>query len=397
MPAENSKNQNNVVATRWIYDPKVRGIIFQVVAVACVAWMLFYFISNALHNMETRGIATGFAFLDNRASFGIAQTLISYSEDDTYGRAFIIGLLNTLLVSVIGIIFATTLGFIVGIARLSKNWLLSRAAAVYIEIFRNIPLLLQIFFWYFCVLRNLPAPRQSMSLGDALFLNVRGLSIPAPIIESGFSFVVGAFIVAIIAIVVLRKWATKRQHLTGQVFPVLYSGLGLLIGLPLLTFLLSGMPLHWEFPELKGFNFRGGFTIIPELFSLAVALTIFTAASIAEIVRSGIMSVSKGQVEAASALGLRGGLTLRFVIIPQAMRVIIPPLTSQFLNLVKNSSLATAVGYPDLVSVFMGSTLNQTGQAVEIIAMTMAVYLTISLVTSALMNMYNAKNALVER
>jgi len=397
MPAENSKNQNNVVATRWIYDPKVRGIIFQAVAVACVAWMLFYFISNALHNMETRGIATGFAFLENRASFGIAQTLISYSEDDTYGRAFIIGLLNTLLVSVIGIIFATALGFLVGIARLSKNWLLSRAAAVYIEIFRNIPLLLQIFFWYFCVLRNLPAPRQSMSLGDAFFLNVRGLSIPAPVIESGFSFVVGAFIVAIIAIVVLRKWAKKRQYLTGQIFPVFYSGLGLLIGLPLLTFLFSGMPLHWELPELKGFNFRGGFTIIPELFSLAVALTIFTAASIAEIVRSGILSVSKGQVEAASALGLRGGLTLRFVIIPQAMRVIIPPLTSQFLNLVKNSSLATAVGYPDLVSVFMGSTLNQTGQAVEIIAMTMAVYLTISLVTSALMNMYNAKNALVER
>lgn len=397
MPAENSKNQNNVVATRWIYDPKVRGIIFQAVAVACVAWMLFYFISNALHNMETRGIATGFAFLDNRASFGIAQTLISYSEDDTYGRAFIIGLLNTLLVSAIGIVFATALGFVVGIARLSKNWLLSRAAAVYIETFRNIPLLLQIFFWYFCVLRNLPAPRQSMSLGDAFFLNVRGLSIPAPVIESGFSFVFGAFIVAIIAIVVLRKWAKKRQYLTGQIFPVFYSGLGLLIGLPLLTFLFSGMPLHWELPELKGFNFRGGFTIIPELFSLAVALTIFTAASIAEIVRSGIMSVSKGQVEAASALGLRGGLTLRFVIIPQAMRVIIPPLTSQFLNLVKNSSLATAVGYPDLVSVFMGSTLNQTGQAVEIIAMTMAVYLTISLITSALMNMYNAKNALVER
>jgi general L-amino acid transport system permease protein len=300
-------------------------------------------------------------------------------------------------VSAIGIVFATALGFVVGIARLSKNWLLSRAAAVYIETFRNIPLLLQIFFWYFCVLRNLPAPRQSMSLGDAFFLNVRGLSIPAPVIESGFSFVVGAFIVAIIAIVVLRKWAKKRQYLTGQIFPVFYSGLGLLIGLPLLTFLFSGMPLHWELPELKGFNFRGGFTIIPELFSLAVALTIFTAASIAEIVRSGIMSVSKGQVEAASALGLRGGLTLRFVIIPQAMRVIIPPLTSQFLNLVKNSSLATAVGYPDLVSVFMGSTLNQTGQAVEIIAMTMAVYLTISLITSALMNMYNAKNALVER
>lgn len=397
MPAENSKNQNNVVATRWIYDPKVRGIIFQAVAVACVAWMLFYFVSNALHNMETRGIATGFSFLDNRASFGIAQTLISYSENDTYGRAFIIGLLNTLLVSVIGIIFATVLGFIVGIARLSKNWLLSRAAAVYIETFRNIPLLLQIFFWYFCVLRNLPAPRQSMSLGDAFFLNVRGLSIPAPAIESGFSFVIAALIIAIVAVIVLSQWAKKRQYLTGQIFPLFYTSLGVLIGLPLLAFLMSGMPLHWELPELKGFNFRGGFTIIPELFSLAVALTIFTAASIAEIVRSGIMSVSKGQVEAASALGLQNGLTLRFVIIPQAMRVIIPPLTSQFLNLVKNSSLATAVGYPDLVSVFMGSTLNQTGQAVEIIAMTMAVYLTISLITSALMNMYNAKNALVER
>ena len=395
MPAERAKN--NVVAARWIYDPKVRGIVFQAVAVACVAWMLFYFIGNALHNMETRGIATGFDFLNNRASFGISQTLISYSEDDTYGRAFLIGLLNTLLVSAIGIVFATILGFLIGIARLSKNWLLSRLAAVYIETFRNIPLLLQVFFWYFCVLRNLPGPRQSLSLADMFFLNVRGLYIPSPVTEPGFWVVSAAFVVAIIASWGVAKWAKKRQYLTGQTFPVFFSGLGLLIGLPLLAYLVTGMPMHWEYPELKGFNFRGGFTIIPELFSLAVALTIFTAASIAEIVRSGILAVSKGQVEAAGAHGLRGGLILRFVVIPQAMRVIIPPLTSQFLNLVKNSSLATAVGYPDLVSVFMGSTLNQTGQAVEIISMTMLVYLTISLVTSALMNIYNAKKALVER
>lgn len=395
MPAERAKN--NVVAARWIYDPKIRGIVFQAMAVACVAWMLFYFIGNALHNMETRGIATGFDFLNNRASFGISQTLISYSEDDTYGRAFVIGLLNTLLVSAIGIVFATILGFLIGIARLSKNWLLSRIAAVYIETFRNIPLLLQVFFWYFCVLRNLPGPRQSLSLADMFFLNVRGLYIPSPVTEPGFWVVGAAVVVAIVATWAVSKWVKKRQYLTGQTFPVFFSGLGLLIGLPLLAYLGTGMPMHWEYPELKGFNFRGGFTIIPELFSLAVALTIFTAASIAEIVRSGILAVSKGQVEAAGALGLRGGLILRFVVIPQAMRVIIPPLTSQFLNLVKNSSLATAVGYPDLVSIFMGSTLNQTGQAVEIISMTMLVYLTISLVTSALMNIYNAKKALVER
>jgi general L-amino acid transport system permease protein len=397
MPAENSNNRNNAAATRWIYDPKVRGILFQAIAIACVAWMLFYFVSNALHNMDARGIATGFSFLDNRASFGIVQTLISYTEDDTYGRAFVIGLLNTLLVSGIGIVLATVLGFLIGIARLSNNWLLSRAAAVYIEVFRNIPLLLQVFFWYFCVLRALPAPRQSINVADAFFLNVRGLYVPAPIAENGFSVVTVAFVIAAIGAVFLRKWAKKRKELTGQPFPVFWGTLGVLFGLPLIVFFIAGMPLHWELPALKGFNFRGGITIIPELFSMVVALTIFTAASIAEIVRSGIMAVSKGQVEAAHALGLKNGLTLRFVVIPQAMRVIIPPLTSQYLNLVKNSSLATAVGYPDLVSVFMGSTLNQTGQAVEIIAMTMAVYLTISLVTSVLMNIYNAKKALVER
>lgn len=397
MSAENSKNQNQTTSMRWLYDPKVRGVVFQVLAVAGVAWMLFYFVSNALHNMETRGIATGFAFLGNRASFGIAQTLISYSENDTYARAFLIGLLNTLLVSGIGILLATVLGFIIGIARLSNNWLLSRAAAVYIEIFRNIPLLLQIFFWYFCVLRALPSPKQSLSLADSVFLNVRGVYVPAPVPEDGFSFVTIAFLIACGIVWFMNRWAKRRQELTGEQFPMFRAGLGILVILPLIVFLIAGSPMHLDYPALKGFNFRGGIGIIPELFSLLIALTIFTAASIAEIVRSGIMSVSKGQREAADSLGLKNGLTLKFVIIPQSMRVIIPPLTSQYLNLVKNSSLATAIGYPDLVSVFMGSTLNQTGQAVEIIAMTMAVYLTISLITSVLMNMYNAKKALVER
>ncbi len=397
MSAENSKNQNQTTSMRWLYDPKVRGVVFQVLAVAGVAWMLFYFVSNALHNMETRGIATGFAFLGNRASFGIAQTLISYSENDTYARAFLIGLLNTLLVSGIGILLATVLGFIIGIARLSNNWLLSRAAAVYIEIFRNIPLLLQIFFWYFCVLRALPSPKQSLSLADSVFLNVRGVYVPAPVPEDGFSFVTITFLIACGIVWFMNRWAKRRQELTGEQFPMFRAGLGILVILPLIVFLIAGSPMHLDYPALKGFNFRGGIGIIPELFSLLIALTIFTAASIAEIVRSGIMSVSKGQREAADSLGLKNGLTLKFVIIPQSMRVIIPPLTSQYLNLVKNSSLATAIGYPDLVSVFMGSTLNQTGQAVEIIAMTMAVYLTISLITSVLMNMYNAKKALVER
>ncbi len=397
MSAENSTNSSQSSGMRWIYDPKVRGIIFQVLAVAAVGWMLFYFVSNALHNMETRGISTGFGFLGNRASFGIAQTLISYTENDTYARAFLIGLLNTLLVSVIGIVLATVLGFLIGIARLSKNWLLSRAAAVYIEIFRNIPLLLQIFFWYICVLRALPSPRQSLSLGESVFLNIRGLYIPAPVPESGFSVVVIAFVIAVASIFYISRWGKRRKELTGQESPVFLMSIGVLIGLPLVAYLISGMPMHLDYPALKGFNFQGGIGIIPELFAMIIALTIFTAASIAEIVRSGIMSVSKGQREAADSLGLKNGLTLRFIIIPQAMRVIIPPLTSQYLNLVKNSSLATAIGYPDLVSIFMGSTLNQTGQAVEIIAMTMAVYLAISLTTSVLMNMYNAKKALVER
>ena len=347
--------------------------------------------------MESRGIASGFGFLSHRAGFGILQSLIDYSESSSYGRTFFVGLLNTVLVSVLGIILATLLGFAVGVARLSNNWLLSRLAAVYIETFRNIPLLLQIFFWYFSVLRTLPNPRQSVNIGDAVFLNIRGLYMPAPIFGNGFGWVVALFVVAVVVSIVLLRRAHHKQLETGihqRAWPYV---LLLLIGLPGIAFVATGMPLSMELPALQGFNFKGGLVIIPELAALLVALTIYTSSLIAEIVRSGINSVNKGQIEASSALGLSRGKALRLVILPQAMRVIIPPLTSQFLNLTKNSSLATAIGYPDLVNVFMGTTLNQTGQAIEIIAMTMLVYLVISLLTSWMMNAYNRKMALVER
>ncbi len=284
-----------------------------------------------------------------------------------------------------------------GIARLSSNWIISKLAAVYIETLRNIPLLLQIFFWYFAVLQLLPGPRNSMSWSDSMFLSNRGLYIPAPVFEDGSGVVIGAFVLAVVLVIAIARWAGKRQEATGQQFPTVYASLGILIGLPGIVFLLSGMPIGLQYPELKGFNFKGGIAIIPELMALLWALSFYTAAFIAEIVRAGILAVSHGQTEAAHALGLRNSPTLKLVVIPQALRVIIPPLTSQYLNLVKNSSLATAIGYPDLVAVFMGTTLNQTGQAVEIVGMTMAVYLAISLTISSLMNWYNKRKALVER
>ena len=327
----------------------------------------------------------------------ILMSLIPFDESYSFGRTFIVGLLNTLLVSFLGIIFATILGFLVGVARLSNNWLISKIAAVYIETFRNIPLLLQILFWYFAMLPLLPHPRQSVNVGDAMFLNSRGLYMPAPVFESRFWWVLIALFVAIVAVVLVARWAHKRQDETGQQFHTFWVSLGILVGLPGLVFLLSGMPLTWDLPALKGFNFKGGMTIIPELAALLIALSVYTASFIAEIVRSGIQAVSHGQTEAAYALGLRPAVTLRLVIIPQAMRFIIPQLTSQYLNLTKNSSLAAAIAYPDLVLVFAGTTLMQTGQAVEIILMTMAVYLTLSLLISTFMNWYNEKMSLVER
>ncbi|MGI3039499.1 amino acid ABC transporter permease [Vibrio diabolicus] len=380
-----------------IYNPAFRSAIFQIIAIAALVFFFYTIINNALNNLDARGIATGFGFLNQEAGFGIGLTLIEYDETYSYGRTFFIGLLNTALVSILGIILATVIGFTMGIARLSSNWLVSRLAAVYIETFRNIPLLLQIFFWYFAVLQALPSPRQSLSLGEAIFLNVRGLYFPAPEMEPGSGFVIAALIFGVIASLLINVWANNKQRLTGQQTPIGKIALGLVVGLPLIVYFLAGMPISLNYPELKGFNFQGGISIIPELAALLLALSVYTASFIAEIVRSGINAVSHGQTEAAMSLGLPRAKTLKLVVIPQALRIIIPPLTSQYLNLTKNSSLAMAIGYPDLVSVFAGTTLNQTGQAIEIIAMTMGVYLTLSLITSALMNLYNRKVALVER
>ncbi|MDH5265440.1 MAG: amino acid ABC transporter permease [Betaproteobacteria bacterium] len=378
-------------------DPRIRAIVFQVLVSAGVIAVGVYLVRNLLHNLELRGISTGFDFLANRAGFAVNQSLIPYDESSSYGRTFFVGLLNTLLVSGLGIVLATILGFIIGVARLSHNWLIAKLAAAYIETFRNIPLLLQILFWYFAVFLNLPPPSEALHVGDSIFLTLRGLYLPRPEAGAGFGWTALAFAAAVAGSFLLVRWARRRQELTGERFPAYLVSFGLVIGAPLVVFMVSGRPLAWVAPQLEGFNFVGGVSLIPELAALLMALSIYTAAFIAETVRAGILSVSHGQTEAASALGLRRSWTLRLVIIPQAMRVTIPPLTSQYLNLTKNSSLATAIGYPDLVSLFAGTTLNQTGQAVEVMAMTMAVYLTISLVISMFMNWFNARMALVER
>ncbi len=378
-------------------DPRIRAAAFQVLAVAVVAWIGYSLFQNTINNMASRGISTGFGFLNESAGFGIIMSLVEYNETMTYGRTFVVGIANTLLVSGLGIIFATLVGFIVGIARLSSNWLVAKVSLAYIEIFRNIPLLLQIFFWYFAVLGALPGPRQAVNIADAAFMSNRGIVIPKPVFEPGAWMMVAALGVALIGTFFTARWARRRQAATGQIFPVLPIALVAIPGLPVLAYFIAGGPVGWDIPALGGFNFQGGITAIPELGALLLALTLYTATFIAEIVRSGIVSVSEGQTEAAEALGLPARRILRLVVIPQALRVIVPPLTSQYLNLTKNSSLAVAIGYPDLVNVFMGTTLNQTGQAVEIVAMTMAVYLVISLAISLLMNIYNRAVALEER
>nr|WP_321457162.1 amino acid ABC transporter permease [uncultured Cohaesibacter sp.] len=377
-------------------DPKVRGIIYQLVLVAGLVYIFWSIVQNAAHNLEKQNIASGFDFLGITAGFLPNQSLIDLSATSTYGQALFAGLLNTLLVAVIGIVLATIIGFVMGIARLSNNWVVSKLATMYIEIIRNIPLLLQLFFWYFAVLRALPNPKQSSSLFDAFFLNNRGLFMPRPVFEEGSSTILIALIIAVVAAVGISIWAKRRQMTTGQRFPAFWTGLGLIILLPLVAYFASGMPISYDYAQLKGFNFKGGMKVIPEFVGLLLALSIYTGAFIAEIVRAGILAVNSGQTEAANALGLRNGPTLRLVIIPQAMRVIIPPLTSQYLNLTKNSSLAVAIAYPDIVSVG-GTVLNQTGQAIEVIAIWMIIYLTISLLTSVLMNWYNRSIALVER
>lgn len=389
--------ESRLVRRSPLTDPRVRAWVFQVLAVVVVmafGWFLFV---NTQANLAHRGITSGFGFLDNAAGFGISQHLIDYSESDSYGRVFWVGLLNTLLVSVIGIILATLIGFALGVARLSSNWLIRQLATLYIETFRNIPPLLQIFFVYFAVIGPLPGPRDSLSLGGVIFLNNRGVQLPAPSAAEGFWPFWLALLVAVLAVVVLARWARARRHASGQPFPLLWSSLGLLVAIPTLSVLLWGAPFDWEVPQLQRFNIRGGWIVIPELVSIVLALAVYTAAFIGETVRAGIQAVSHGQSEAAASLGLRTGQTLRLVIIPQALRVIVPPLTSQYLNLAKNSSLAAAIGYPDMVSLFAGTVLNQTGQAIETMAITMSVYLAISISISLLMNWYNRRIALIER
>lgn len=378
-------------------NPAVRAWLFQILAMLAVAAVAIYLVHNALNNLNNRGITSGFAFLDRSAGFGIVQHLVDYQQGDTYGRVFLVGLLNTLLVSALCIAFASLLGFFLGLARLSDNWLLRKLSTVYIEIFRNIPPLLQIFFWYFAVLRNLPGPRQAVSALDVAFLSNRGLYLPSPQMAEGILAFVISVAIAVAFSVGLLRFNKTRQTKTGQLRRTWPVATGLLILLPLLAHWLFGAALHWDVPALRGFNFRGGMVLIPELAALTLALSVYTSAFIAEIIRAGIQAVPEGQLEAARSLGLPHTVTLRKVIIPQALRVIIPPLTSQYLNIVKNSSLAAAIGYPDMVSLFAGTVLNQTGQAIETIAITMSVYLLISLSISLLMNRYNRRIALVER
>lgn len=383
--------------TSFVNDPVVRSIVLQVGALALVIFFGWIFFDNVQENLAAQRIATGFGFLDKTAGFGINQTLISYSETSTYGRAFLVGLLNTLLVAVVGIFFATIIGFLVGIGRLSKNFVVRLLSTTYVEVLRNLPPLFQILFWYLAVLSALPNPRQSISIFGEAFLSNRGIIVPRPLFAEGTGLVLWAFGLGLLLTILLSGLSTSRREETGRGLPMLPIGIGLIVGVPLLAMIYTGFPISFERPELKGFNFVGGVRVIPEFVALVVALSTYTAAFIAENVRSGIQSVSHGQTEAAHSLGLRAGPTLRLVVIPQAMRVIIPPLTSQYLNLTKNSSLAVGIGYPDLVAVFAGTTLNQTGQAIEIIAITMGVYLTISIITSIIMNAYNKRVALVER
>jgi general L-amino acid transport system permease protein len=380
-----------------IYNPKVRGIAYQAVLCAVVLFLAWSAIHNAAENLARAKIASGFGFWDNTAGFDISQSLIEYSNTSTYGRAFWVGLLNTLLVAGLGIVLATILGFVIGIARLSTNWLVARIAGFYVETIRNVPLLLQLLFWYNAVLKALPAVRDSLTIPGGGFLNNRGLFLPQPLAQPGARWALIALFVGIVAAVAFRVWARRQQDRTGEQAPVLWVTLGLVIVLPLLMLVLSGFPVTFDYPRSGRFNIQGGLEVLPEFMALLFGLVIYTAAFIAEVVRAGILSVARGQAEAAYSLGLRAAPTLRLVVVPQAMRVIIPPLTSQYLNLTKNSSLAVAIGYPDLVQIFAGTVLNQTGQAVEVIVITMAVYLTISLVTSGLMNLYNRRMTLVER
>jgi general L-amino acid transport system permease protein len=384
-------------AVAAINNPRIRSALYQFVLLVALLWSGYEFALNAKANLDARDIASGLGFLDNSSGFGINQTLIPYDETSTYGRVFLVGLLNTLLVSGIGIVLATLLGFAVGIGRLSSNWLVARIAGGYVELIRNLPLLFQILFWYLAVLSVLPPPRQSLSILGTMFLSNRGLAVPTLRATDGTIYVIVAFGLGVLATIVEGVRLKRLRARTGRQVSLAWRGMALIIGLPLAVFIAAGMPVELDVPRLQGFNFTGGARMIPEFLALLTALTTYTASFIAEVVRAGILAVPRGQIEAGAALGLRRGAILRLILIPQALRIIVPPLTNQYLNLTKNSSLGVGIGYPDLFAVFAGTALNQTGQAIEIIGITMAVYLTLSLATSTLMNWYNARVGLTER
>jgi general L-amino acid transport system permease protein len=375
----------------------VRGLVYQGLLIAAVGLLVAGGAYNAYVNMRARGIPMGFGFWNQIAGFDINLHLIPYSGLSTYGRAFWVGLLNTLLVAAICVPLATVLGFAVGVARLSPNWLMSRSALVYTNVLRNTPLLLLLLFWYNAVLKSLPGPRQSMSLGGLVYLNNRGLFLPAPVALPAATWFFAALGLALIAALAFRAWARRRQERTGAQARVGLVWAALLLGLPAIAIAAAGAPFSLDVARLSGFNLKGGIQVIPELAALAFGLVTFTSAFIAEIVRAGVQAVPYGQVEAAAALGLHRGLANKLVVVPQAMRLIVPPLTSQYLNIVKNSSLAVFIGYPDLVQIFAGTVLNQTQAAVQVMAITMAVYLAISLAVAGALNAYNASHALKER
>jgi general L-amino acid transport system permease protein len=379
-----------------LHDAGTRALIFQIVLLAVVVFVGYYLFSNLQANRADQGISTGFAFLNQPAGFPVLIHLIEYTDADTYGRAFFVALINTVVISLMGIVLATIIGVVMGLARLSNNWLVARLATVYVETLRNIPLLLQMFFWYFAVLAALPTPKNSIVFAD-FFLNKRGIYSPNPIAQDGFGFVVAGFVLSIIASIALVVWAKKRQTKTGLWFPAYWASLGTIVVITFLALAASGFPIEFDLPQKSRFNVTGGMVLPPEFVAVLVALSTYTGAFIAEIVRAGILSVNWGQTEAARSLGLRDSLTQRLIVLPQALRVIIPPLTSQFLNLAKNSSLGAAIAYPELVAVVMGTTLNQTGQAVESIGLCMLVYGTLSLTISLFMNWYNKKMSLTER
>ena len=380
---------------------KLKKIFPQLLTLLFIVLVFGFFTMNAQENMDTRGIQFGFGFLSQEASFDIQFSLIDYDGSDSYARAYLVGLLNTLLVAFIGIILATFLGAVVGIARLSPNYLIRKTASFYIEFFRNIPLLLQIFFWYFAALRALPMPEDAPLLLNSSFMTIKGLYAPSPVWTNGLTFLV-FFIIAIISIICFNIYANQKQENEGKQFSKLYISTSLLLIIPLLSFFIAGVDLSWSFPEIRqmsqsSYTFDGGFKIPPELIALTLALTLYTATFIAENVRAGIQGIGKGQKEAAASIGLTPNQVLKLVIMPQALRIIIPPTTNQYLNLTKNSSLAAAIAYPDLVLVFAGTAMMQTGKAIEIVGITMATYLTISLAISLLMNWYNKRIAIQEK